>query len=479
MVGSVNTNIDAMAAIASLNSIGNQMQATQGQIESGLKVGTASDNPAVFTIAQGLRANVSALSAVSSSLATGIATIQGQTAGATSISNTLQTLLNTVTQSQNLTGTALAAANSTITAALGSIDSFANATSINGVNLLNAAGSVNVLSNINGTNTTVATTSASTSNGLGLTGLQVLSAGYSVSCDSTLNWAAAAVAPVAGTTATYTSSAGVATVYTFETALITGAAAPANQVLVGAGAAAAGANLLAAINATAGSTVATSITASGTSQTPTGDLYGLNVAGGATITSTAANTATVGGPANNDTVTFTSSATNSKAQVFTFVSALPANANQVALGGTTAQSMANMAAAMQAAGIAASAQAGVLTVTGGTVAVAEGTGNLTTGSTSAAVVNNGAATIALVNSAIAKIGTTLSALGSITTTLKGLSDFTDQLSTSVTTSLGAMVDANLSQESAQLSSLQTKQSLAIQSLSLANQGPGALLQLFR
>ena len=45
--------------------------------------------------------------------------------------------------------------------------------------------------------------------------------------------------------------------------------------------------------------------------------------------------------------------------------------------------------------------------------------------------------------------------------------------------LGAMVDANLSEESAKLSSLQTKQSLAIQSLSIANQGPGALLQLFR
>jgi flagellin len=96
-----------------------------------------------------------------------------------------------------------------------------------------------------------------------------------------------------------------------------------------------------------------------------------------------------------------------------------------------------------------------------------------------ATINNGTAAINAVNSAITKIGNTLSALGSATIQLKGLSDFTDQLSTSVTTSLGSLVDANLSQESAMLSSLQTKQSLAIQSLSLANQGPGALLQLFR
>jgi flagellin len=74
---------------------------------------------------------------------------------------------------------------------------------------------------------------------------------------------------------------------------------------------------------------------------------------------------------------------------------------------------------------------------------------------------------------------TLSSLGSATTQLQGLSDFMGKLVTSVKTSLGAMVDANLSDESAKLASLQTKQSLAIQSLSLANQGPSALLQLFR
>jgi flagellin len=96
-----------------------------------------------------------------------------------------------------------------------------------------------------------------------------------------------------------------------------------------------------------------------------------------------------------------------------------------------------------------------------------------------ATASNGTAAINSVNAAITKIGTTLSSLGSATIQLKGLSDFTDQLSTSVTTSLGSLVDANLSEESAMLSSLQTKQSLAIQSLSLANQGPGALLQLFR
>jgi flagellin len=272
MVTSVNTNINAMAAIQALSNISSEMTSTQGAIESGLKVNTAADNPAVFTIAQGLRANVNALGAVSDSLSTGIATLQGQTSGATSISNTLNTLKTLVTQSEGQTGAALAATQSAVTNALTNIDSFANATTINGVNMLSS-------------------------------------------------------------------------------------------------------------------------TATGSSKTTD---FLSNVSGAAT------------------TVTVT-----------TF-------SDSVSLGATL-----------------------------------DGT---QTGTTTA---------ITALDAAIKQIGATLTQLGSGTVQLQDLKSFTDQLSTSNTTSLGAMVDANLSEESAKLSSLQTKQSLAIQSLSVANQGPGALLQLFR
>jgi flagellin len=49
----------------------------------------------------------------------------------------------------------------------------------------------------------------------------------------------------------------------------------------------------------------------------------------------------------------------------------------------------------------------------------------------------------------------------------------------LTDGLGALVDADLAKESAQLQSLQTRQQLGIQTLSLANQGPQVLLSLFR
>jgi flagellin len=45
--------------------------------------------------------------------------------------------------------------------------------------------------------------------------------------------------------------------------------------------------------------------------------------------------------------------------------------------------------------------------------------------------------------------------------------------------LGALVDANLSQEAANLQALQTRQQLGTQALSLANQAPNSLLSLFK
>jgi flagellin len=45
--------------------------------------------------------------------------------------------------------------------------------------------------------------------------------------------------------------------------------------------------------------------------------------------------------------------------------------------------------------------------------------------------------------------------------------------------LGALVDADLAKESANLQALQTRQQLGVQTLSLANQGSQTLLSLFR
>lgn len=56
--------------------------------------------------------------------------------------------------------------------------------------------------------------------------------------------------------------------------------------------------------------------------------------------------------------------------------------------------------------------------------------------------------------------------------------FTQKLSDTLTQGIGNLVDANMAQESASLQSLQVKQQLGVQALSIANQAPQSILSLF-
>ncbi|MEO0915191.1 MAG: flagellin, partial [Pseudomonadota bacterium] len=57
--------------------------------------------------------------------------------------------------------------------------------------------------------------------------------------------------------------------------------------------------------------------------------------------------------------------------------------------------------------------------------------------------------------------------------------FVQQLSDSLKSGVGALVDANMEEASAKLQALQVQQQLGIQSLSIANQSPQNILSLFR
>jgi len=57
--------------------------------------------------------------------------------------------------------------------------------------------------------------------------------------------------------------------------------------------------------------------------------------------------------------------------------------------------------------------------------------------------------------------------------------FSQNLSNTLTTGIGNLVDANMAQESASLQALQVKQQLGVQALSIANQAPQTILSLFQ
>lgn len=71
------------------------------------------------------------------------------------------------------------------------------------------------------------------------------------------------------------------------------------------------------------------------------------------------------------------------------------------------------------------------------------------------------------------------AFGSVEGRISTQADFISNLSDSLKSGIGAMVDADMEEVSARLQALQTQQQLGVQSLSIANQAPQTLLSLFR
>ena len=101
-----------------------------------------------------------------------------------------------------------------------------------------------------------------------------------------------------------------------------------------------------------------------------------------------------------------------------------------------------------------------------------------TGVTQTAI-SGGTAALTIVANAISAMNTISASIGAVQQQVTGMQTFTSSLQNSLTAGVGALTDANMAAESAQLASLQTKQQLGIQSLSMANARPQSMLQLFR
>jgi flagellin len=70
-------------------------------------------------------------------------------------------------------------------------------------------------------------------------------------------------------------------------------------------------------------------------------------------------------------------------------------------------------------------------------------------------------------------------LGNYSNTLTGMTTYTKSLTDAVTNGVSALTDADMAAASAKLTSLQTKQSLAIKSLTIANGQSQNILSLFQ
>ncbi len=107
----------------------------------------------------------------------------------------------------------------------------------------------------------------------------------------------------------------------------------------------------------------------------------------------------------------------------------------------------------------------------GTIVTVKTTNTISTAAKASTMVSTIQSSLTNVNSALAKLSA-----GSKKYSIQ--LDFAQKLSDSLTTGIGNLVDADMAQQSALLTSLQTKQQLGVQALSIANQAPSIILSLF-
>ncbi len=428
---SVNTNLGALAALQSLGSNQQALTQAQNQVSTGQRVSSAGDNPAIYSISNTINANIAGLSAVSDSLNFGAQIVSTATTGIAKVSDQLKALQQTVTSSAS-TGYDLNTLQDAVTAAIGQINEFAHDASFNGVNLLDPTvaagntGNLNVVQGLDGSVYSIKNqgqaanpTATSLAQALGLSNLNVTNPGYTVAFDNNLSLGSFS-AQGAGS----------------------GLTAPADasfQITTGTG---------------------------GTAKTFAFEFTDNNPGAAATPTLQTAQNA-------NTTIVDVqiNTATQSTNQIVgALVNAVRGAGFSVqqntdgSLNVTGADSLGQSITNAQFG----NANAGVFTSTTG----------IGVGITASAA-PTGTQLVSTVQAAITAASKIAANLGAASQQITGIQNFTTSLSSALTAGVGALTDADLAAESAKLTSLQTKQQLATQSLSIANKQPQSLLTLFQ
>ena len=426
---SVNTNLGALAALQSLDTTQQQLNQAQNEVSTGLKVGSASDNPAIYAISNTINSNIAGLSAVSDSLNFGAQIVSTATNAVSQVTSVLSNLQQTVTNSGQ-TGLNLTTLQNLVNSDLTQINQYATQSTFTGVNLLTTQGdgatstSANIVQGLDGSTFNVANqaltvggnSAVTLTDALGLTGLNVASGGttgYQVAFNNSLSVGSFAPASAAAATPAPNTDA-------------------AFQLTTGTGA-----------NAHTYSFEFTDDSATGTNSIP------LQTDQNASTTIVAVHI--------NSTTQSTNQITGA------LIKALGANGFGV-LQNTD----------------------GSLNVTGqdvqgasfGTVSAGTYTASTSEGVTTTALTGS-QALVSVVQNAVNNANTIAANLGAVSQQITGIQNFTTSLSSALTAGVGALTDADLASESARLTSLQTKQQLATQSLSIANKQPQSLLTLFQ
>jgi len=137
-MASINTNYGAAVALQNLNKTNSELERTQNRISTGMKVSTAKDSGAIFSIATTQRANASAQDAVRGSLQRGQSIVDVALAAGDTITTALEEQKSLAVSISSSTGTAQASYLAEYNALGTEIASALGGASFDGVNLFKA-----------------------------------------------------------------------------------------------------------------------------------------------------------------------------------------------------------------------------------------------------------------------------------------------------------------------------------------------------
>ncbi len=146
-MSSILTNNSAMVALSTLRNINTSLAQTQNEISTGLRVSSAADNAAVWSIAQTMRSDADGFGAISESLALGNSTVAVARQAAESITDLLSDIKSQVIAAQE-SGNDKTKIQTEISALREQVTSIVNAAQFQGINLLKGSEAISVLSSL-------------------------------------------------------------------------------------------------------------------------------------------------------------------------------------------------------------------------------------------------------------------------------------------------------------------------------------------
>ncbi|GGY50775.1 flagellin [Parvularcula lutaonensis] len=435
-MSSLLTNASAQTALRTLANVQDNLQETQDRISTGLKVRSPKENPAFFLVAQTVKGDVAVLDGLKDNLTVGVNVAKTATAGLGGITDDINQIQTALTTAQ--TGTALNEVQFAINQVVEQIEGQIDSTSFNGVNLLA------------GTDTTTITTTITRDNGSFQLSTFTLQA---QNLDST------ELAGVASGLFTQPQAQ-----LQFEANYRAFNSGFADRLDVN------GDGVIELDN-TAPNTDSVLTAEGGTEAAGAFTFYGTDddIAFLASVGVTATNLGKIGGDGTRDVIEIT----NIAAAPAAVAAGTAAPIDYVTSAQTGIQTAFADQAALLRGAVFVDTNLREFANDSGFRAVARmiEVADPTTGNVQAGFV--------VADSLISRVNISATVVGVFESTLSARQDFLGDLTDSLELGVAALTEADLTEESSRLQSLQVQEQLATQALSIANQRPQSLLSLFQ